>query len=105
MVCLGCQPAERFPGFPLPLPGGLFLLPLAVSEVAVKLVDPVAGSEAHSAHFLFPGWPEVINKLSTFCALVSPYQGEDLGPALGILERVLYRLVDLVAAPSIPEGV
>lgn len=37
--------------------------------------------------------------------MVSPHQGEDLGPALGILERVLYRLVDLFAAPAMRQAI
>lgn len=37
--------------------------------------------------------------------MVFPHQGEDLGSALGILEGVLYRLVDLFAALAMDQAV
>jgi len=47
----------------------------------------------------------VINKLSRFWVMVFPYQGKDLRPALGILECVLYGLVDLLAPSSSGQGI
>lgn len=76
-----------------------------ITTIIVCLWDFLPGPELKviNSHLLLTS--EVINKLSTFVHKVSPYQGEDLGSAPGILEGVLYGLVDLLAPSSSDQGV